>query len=44
VAVTAFALVGDEHKALSGGCDGYVSKPIVLHNILDLVERFVGVA
>jgi two-component system, cell cycle response regulator DivK len=44
VAVTAFALVGDEHKALSGGCDGYVSKPIALRNFLDLVERFIGTA
>jgi CheY-like chemotaxis protein len=44
VAVTAFALVGDERKALAGGCDGYVSKPIALRNFLDLVERFIGTA
>ena len=44
VAVTAFALNGDEHKALSGGCDGYVSKPIALRKFLDLVERFIGTA
>ena len=44
VAVTAFALVGDEQKALAGGCDGYVSKPIGLRNFLDLVERFIGAA
>jgi len=44
VAVTAFALVGDERKALNGGCDGYVSKPIALRNFLDLVERFIGLA
>ena len=44
VAVTAFALVGDERKALAGGCDGYVSKPIGLRNFLDLVERFIGTA
>lgn len=42
VAVTAFAMVGDEKKALVGGCDGYVSKPIKLHDFLDLVKRFVG--
>ena len=44
VAVTAFALVGDEQKALRGGCDGYVSKPIALRSFLDLVERFIGTA
>ena len=44
VAVTAFALVGDEQKALRGGCDGYVSKPIALRSFLELVERFIGTA
>src|SRR5438045_1049508 len=28
VAVTAFAMAGDERRALGGGCDAYVSKPI----------------
>lgn len=42
VAVTAFAMVGDERKALTSGCDGYVSKPIVLGDFLRLVERFIG--
>jgi two-component system cell cycle response regulator DivK len=44
VAVTAFALVGDEQKALRGGCDGYVAKPIALRSFLDVVERFIGTA
>jgi len=44
VAVTAFALIGDEQKALRGGCDGYVSKPIALRSFLDLVARFIGTA
>jgi two-component system, cell cycle response regulator DivK len=44
VAVTAFALVDDERKALAGGCDGYVSKPIGLRSFLDLVEKFIGTA
>ncbi|HEV8679863.1 MAG TPA: response regulator [Stellaceae bacterium] len=42
VAVTAFAMVGDERKALTSGCDAYVAKPIVLRDFLDLVERFIG--
>ena len=28
VALTAFAMVGDEHKARAAGCDGYITKPI----------------
>ncbi|MFI4948996.1 MAG: response regulator [Alphaproteobacteria bacterium] len=42
VAVTAFAMVGDERKALASGCDGYVAKPILLPDFLKLVERFIG--
>ncbi len=44
IAVTAFAMVGDEHKALTSGCDGYVSKPIVIKDFLEMVESFIGVA
>jgi len=42
VAVTAFAMVGDERKALTSGCDAYVAKPIILRDFLQVVERFVG--
>ncbi len=44
VAVTAFAMVGDERKALTSGCDAYVAKPIMLRDFVGLVERFVGAA
>jgi two-component system, cell cycle response regulator DivK len=42
IAVTAFAMVGDDHKALASGCDGYVTKPIQLHGFLETVKRFIG--
>lgn len=42
VAVTAFAMAGDEKKALDHGCDAYVSKPIDLRHFLDLIAEFVG--
>jgi two-component system cell cycle response regulator DivK len=42
VAVTAFAMSGDERKALNSGCDGYVAKPISLRNFMEMVEWFIG--
>lgn len=42
VAVTAFAMIGDERKALMSGCDAYLAKPIVIRDFLDIVERFIG--
>jgi two-component system, cell cycle response regulator DivK len=42
VAVTAFAMAGDEKKALDHGCDAYVAKPFMLKNVLDLIAGFIG--
>jgi len=42
VAVTAFAMSGDERKARDSGCDGYIAKPIMLQQFLATVARFVG--
>jgi two-component system cell cycle response regulator DivK len=42
IAVTAFAMAGDEKKALEHGCDAYVAKPIVLRNLLNLIASFIG--
>ena len=44
MAVTAFAMVGDERKTLESGCDGYLSKPIRCADLLDMVEKFLGTA
>jgi two-component system, cell cycle response regulator DivK len=41
-AVTAFAMAGDERKALTAGCDAYVAKPIVLRHFLEIVARLAG--
>jgi len=42
VAVTAYAMKGDEERIRSGGCEAYVSKPISVSMFLDTVRRFIG--
>jgi two-component system cell cycle response regulator DivK len=42
VAVTAFAMAGDEKRALEHGCDAYIAKPIDLRKFLDVIAGFVG--
>ena len=42
VAVTAFAMKGDEERIRSGGCEAYISKPISVMAFLETVRRFVG--
>ncbi len=42
IAVTAFAMKGDEEKIREGGCEAYLSKPISVAHFLDTVRRFLG--
>ncbi len=42
VAVTAFAMKGDEERIRSGGCAAYISKPISVATFLETVRRFIG--
>jgi two-component system, cell cycle response regulator DivK len=42
VAVTAFAMKGDEARMRAGGCEAYISKPISIASFIDTVRRFVG--
>jgi two-component system cell cycle response regulator DivK len=42
VAITAFAMKGDEERIRSGGCEAYISKPISVSGFLETVHRFVG--
>ncbi len=41
IAVTAFAMKGDEEKIREGGCEGYIAKPISVANFLQTVARFL---
>jgi CheY-like chemotaxis protein len=39
LALTAYAMKGDEEKARAAGCDGYVSKPIDTRTLPEIVAR-----
>ena len=41
VAVTAYAMKGDEKRALDAGCDGYITKPIDTRALLRLIASHV---
>ncbi len=41
IAQTAYAMAGDEKKALEAGCDDYLSKPIEKENLLLLLSKYL---
>ena len=41
VAVTAFAMKGDEERIREGGCEAYISKPISVVHFLDTIKRLL---
>ena len=42
IAVSSFAMKGDEDKARASGCDGYVTKPYSPVQLLRLIRGFLG--
>jgi two-component system cell cycle response regulator DivK len=42
IAVTAYAMKGDEQRILDGGCEAYLSKPISVSGFLELIGRFLA--
>ena len=41
IAVTSYALSGDEDKARKAGCDAYIAKPFSPRQILALARNFL---
>ncbi len=43
IAVTAFAMKGDEEKIREGGCEAYIAKPISVTNFIEVIEKVLGI-
>src|SRR5262245_4499990 len=43
VAVTAFAMKGDEERNRESGCEAYLPKPISVPKFIETIRRFLGV-
>lgn len=44
IAVTAYAMKGDEERIRQGGCEAYISKPISVLGFIGTVREFIGEA
>jgi two-component system cell cycle response regulator DivK len=42
IAVTAFAMKGDEEKILNGGCEAYIAKPISVNEFIETIAQTLG--
>ncbi len=41
IAVTAFAMKGDEEKIKASGCEDYIAKPISVSNFIKVVKKYL---
>lgn len=42
IAITAFAMKGDEERIRQGGCEAYISKPISVSKFLETMRAYLG--
>lgn len=42
IAVTAFAMKGDEEKIREGGCEDYISKPISVTSFIEVINKYLN--
>ncbi|MBK8022960.1 MAG: response regulator [Chloroflexi bacterium] len=40
VAVTAYAMLGDKERCIEAGCDTYISKPLPITELIELIQRY----
>ena len=41
IAITAYAMKGDEQKAIDAGCDAYLSKPFNIHELTGMIAEML---
>jgi two-component system cell cycle response regulator DivK len=42
IAITSFALSGDDRLAIEAGCNAYIAKPFRPRDLLEMIRRFIG--
>jgi len=42
IAITSFALSGDDRLAIEAGCNAYIAKPFRPRDLLEVIRRFIG--
>jgi hypothetical protein len=40
IALTAFALAGDRQKAIEAGCNDYISKPVKMFELVEIIQKY----
>ena len=40
IALTAFALAGDREKAIEAGCNDYISKPVKMAELVEMIKKY----
>jgi len=44
IAQTACVIAGDKENCLRAGCNDYISKPIITEELLQIVDKYIGVS
>ena len=42
LALTAYAMKGDDKKMLAAGCDGYISKPVDTRTLPEVIKKYLA--
>jgi two-component system, cell cycle response regulator DivK len=42
IALTSLAMSGDKERTIEAGCDGYLTKPVDIHELLNIVLKYAG--
>ncbi|MBF0225976.1 MAG: response regulator [Desulfobacterales bacterium] len=42
IAMTSYAMAGDEQMLIAAGCDGYIEKPINPEIVVDQIKKIIG--